>query len=76
MSHVNFWQELKVKKEKELLITILTVCWDEKNEQEIGEFFRSSRDASSVQIQVLLMIFHFIFGFNSPWLSTTLDFYL
>jgi|LakMenEpi03Aug12_release.lakeMendotaPanAssembly.Ray.scaffolds.fasta_scaffold573203_1 hypothetical protein len=36
-----------------MLITILTVCWDGKVEQEFGEFYCSSRDSSNVQIQVV-----------------------
>ncbi|XP_046463773.1 uncharacterized protein LOC124209707 [Daphnia pulex] len=47
------FKELKEKKEKELLITIIAVHWEGKVEQEIDEFFHSSRDASNVQIQVL-----------------------
>nr|CAH0110935.1 unnamed protein product [Daphnia galeata] len=47
------FKELKGKKDKEILITILTVCWDGKVEQEFGEFYCSSRDSSNVQIQVI-----------------------
>lgn len=44
-----------------MLITIIAVHWEGKVEQEIDEFFHSSRDASNVQIQVLfhqLMLYY------------------
>ena len=58
-----------------MLITILTVCWDGKVEQEFGEFYCSSRDSSNVQIQVvknihsIFKMFYFFFNVNNFWLS-------